>query len=219
MFERIINSLRKRSESKFDPSVFNDPAALKTEWSPLARGGANFKTHKLVQVYAGRYEFRPGLFMLLFASVFAMFGIGFASVSSFVILSSEKTPVYAVSAAMTGFGLLFALIGILIYRFASVPRVFDKDSGYYWKGRKEPELLRQSDNKNCVRLIDIAGVQIVSEYVRNSKSSYTSYELNLILKDGKRLNVTDHGNYEAIVKDAETIGQFLNVPVWNAAGR
>ena len=118
MFDRIINALKRRIETNFDPSVFNDPAALRTEWSPLVRGGSNFKTHKLVQVYANRYEFKPGLFMIIFASVFAMFGIGFASVSSFVIISQGETPAVAAAAAMTGFGLLFALIGIFIYRFA-----------------------------------------------------------------------------------------------------
>ncbi len=37
------------------------------------------------------------------------------------------------------------------------------------------------------------------------------YELNLILKDGSRLNVVDHGNRDALQGDARTLAEFLDV--------
>jgi Fe2+ transport system protein B len=42
------------------------------------------------------------------------------------------------------------------------------------------------------------------------------YELNLVLKDGKRLNVMDHSRRAHIRSDAQRLGQFLKVPIWDA---
>jgi hypothetical protein len=78
----------------------------------------------------------------------------------------------------------------------------------------------ESVKEHC-RLSDIHAIQLLQEYVSTSSSSgsssrYYSYELNLVLKDGNRLNVVDHGKLSLIRTDAEQLGQFLNVPVWDA---
>ena len=52
--------------------------------------------------------------------------------------------------------------------------------------------------------------------MRGNKSAYYSYEMNLVLNDGKRLNVVDHGNQAKLREDAQTLATFLNVPVWDA---
>jgi hypothetical protein len=36
-------------------------------------------------------------------------------------------------------------------------------------------------------------------------------------KDGKRVNVIDHGDLEKVRTDARTLAEFLNKPVWDAA--
>jgi hypothetical protein len=56
----------------------------------------------------------------------------------------------------------------------------------------------------------------LTEYVSGNKSSYYSYELNLVLDDGSRINVVDHGNLERLRSDAQTLSQFLGKPVWDA---
>ena len=66
-----------------------------------------------------------------------------------------------------------------------------------------------------------AAVQIVAEVVSqtdqyNRTRSYTSYELNLVLRDGRRLNVIDHAHYPCLLADAEALAAFLRVPVWDA---
>ena len=43
-----------------------------------------------------------------------------------------------------------------------------------------------------------------------------NYELNLVLKDGERINVVDHGNLKKIQDDANTLSNFLGKPVWDA---
>jgi len=45
---------------------------------------------------------------------------------------------------------------------------------------------------------------------------FTSYELNLVLKDGSRRNLVDHGNLPALRDDARELAGFLIVPLWDA---
>jgi hypothetical protein len=61
-----------------------------------------------------------------------------------------------------------------------------------------------------------ASFALWSEFVSGSKNSYHSYELNLVLNDGSRINVVDHGNLERLRSDASTLSRFLDKPVWDA---
>ena len=49
-------------------------------------------------------------------------------------------------------------------------------------------------------------------FISGSKSSYYSYELNLVLHDGSRINVVDQGNLKRLRSDANTLSQFLESP-------
>ena len=92
-----------------------------------------------------------------------------------------------------------------------------KKIGAYWKGRKSPrEVFNKSELKNFAELDDVHAIQLISEFVRGNKTSYHSYELNLVLQDGKRLNVIDHGNKNVIKENAETLSKFLDKPIWDA---
>lgn len=62
----------------------------------------------------------------------------------------------------------------------------------------------ESDGKNIIPLNQIHALQIISEWVPG-KSSYTSYELNIVLKDATRINIVDHNNIKQIRLDAEKI--------------
>ena len=94
--------------------------------------------------------------------------------------------------------------------------------GYYWRGKPDGY---ESAKHKC-RLIDIHALQIIQEHViqkntSNSNSTQTtsfhSYELNLVCKDGKRYNVLDHGEKHLLLQEAEKLSQFLGgKPVWNA---
>lgn len=79
MFEKLISMLTQGRKREIDLSIFRDELANKTEWTPLVRGGANFKTHKLVTVDMNRIEFRASLGSKLFAAVFSWQGSGLCS--------------------------------------------------------------------------------------------------------------------------------------------
>jgi hypothetical protein len=44
--------------------------------------------------------------------------------------------------------------------------------------------------------------------------SFYSYEVNLVLKEGKRLSVVDHPTSFLAKEDAQTLSTFLGVDIW-----
>ena len=84
------------------------------------------------------------------------------------------------------------------------------------EGRTSPvEASDRSVLKNFAALPDIYAIQLVSERCSGKNSAFYSYELNLVLQDGRRLNVIDHGNIDKLREDAKTLSGFLGKPVWD----
>lgn len=215
MFGKIMEALKNYgSKPPFDASVFNDPVALKTEWGPCKRGGANFRTHKLKLEFPNRAVFKPTGGAAVFYAVFLVLGLVFMG---FGILKgiNAGNMFNDDSIVIIGISSIFVAIGAVLIFFGMRPVVFDKTTGYFWKGFGEPDLYSLNNPKsNTVSFSEIYSLQIISELVRSNKSSYMSYELNLVLKDGNRKNVIDHGKLSKLREDGRNLAEFLNVPLW-----
>jgi len=200
----------------FDPGSLNDPIALKTKWTPAKGGGTNVGTHQLKKVSPNRVEFRPRTTALVFPTVFMIAGLVVGIGMSMVGLKDDITMLYF----GLPFGALFFLVGFFIFRSWREPRVFDRRSGLYWRGHKT-SVSSRPDNSTSWALDSVHAIQLISEHCTSNStdgrtSSYYSYELNLVLKDGGRLNVVDHGKHALIVQDAHNLASFLTVPLWDA---
>lgn len=64
-----------------------------------------------------------------------------------------------------------------------------------------------------IHLSELKGLQIIDESCWTQESRYTSYELNLVLSSGERINLMDHGNKSSLLDDAQTLSTFLNIPI------
>lgn len=219
MLEKIKAILKSVSKSRpvFDPSIFNDSLAMETQWNPLKGGGSNFRTHKLVQVDYTRIEFKSTLGAKLFSFVFMAFGVGIPAVIGYNIIQ-ESGDFFQLDVLFVGlFGLIFFGVGSFMFYWFAKPVIFDRTKGMYWKGWKTPQrYLTQNAVKEASRIGNIHALQIIPEFIRSDKSSYYSYELNLVLKDGSRMNVIDHGNAIKIREDAKMLSEFLGVPIWDS---
>lgn len=215
--ERLLEKLRRLAESRtaFDPRVFSDPVAEKTDWTPLKPGGTNFTTHRLIRE-GDRLEFKIAPGARVFALIFLLSGLGL--VAGFAVPLLLRQPlVFREQDIGAAVGMVFFAVGWFLYRFFNRPVVFDRRTGYFWKGRIPPDqAVNREALKDCCPLEEIRALQIIAERVRGDKSSYWSYELNLVLKDGRRLNVVDHGSLEVIRTDARACADFLQVPLWDA---
>jgi len=219
MFRSLAERWRRRIAGgrKIDPAVFGDPRALETQWIPAAPGGANFGTHRLIQVSANRVEFALTLAGKCFFLLFLLSGLGV------LLLQVNRIRIGTADPSGKDFwipllaGLAFAVIGAGLYWFGATPRVFDRTRGAFWRSRREPSLMEGiRRTKTSVPLDSIHALQLLAEYVSGDKSSYYSYELNLVLDDASRINVVDHGNLERLRGDARSLAQFLDIPLWDA---
>lgn len=117
--------------------------------------------------------------------------------------------------ALQLFGLVSAGIGgwLLVHSLRS--RIFDPQLQLYWAGRARRPPHPENDKVEQCRFDEIHAIQLLAESV-NGETSYISYEINLVLNDGRRLNVSDYGHATGAAEDAELLARFLDVPVWSS---
>ncbi|WP_341501363.1 hypothetical protein [Gallaecimonas sp. GXIMD4217] len=178
------------------------------DWTPLVRGGANFQTKKLVALANGNLQVKASWKMVLFGALFMAMGGG---IGGFIAYQMHLSGEGAALLFPLGLGLVFVAVGGGIIYFASRKAVFDRRRRLYYKGDANRP-------KESARFDDIKALQILAERCTSTdsdghRSSYTSYELNLVLPEGRRLNVMDHGNLERLHEDARRLAELLKVPV------
>ena len=220
LLEKLKQKLRMLTvqPAPFDPARFGDPVALQTQWTPAKGGGASFRTHKLAAMGPNRIEFRASIGAILFSLVFLLLGL--------VIFAALSASWFSGSASLVDPGLfvpllmslIFIALGVYMLSVGTAPIVFEKGRGVFWKGRKGPdEAIDSGNRRNFVRLDQVHALQLIAEYI-SGKNSFYSYELNLVLEDGKRVCVVDHGNLDKIREDAKALALFLGRPLWDATG-
>ncbi|MAO64775.1 MAG: hypothetical protein CL666_07220 [Balneola sp.] len=219
MFKKMIAKAQQRKEDYQNAmeerlNDFGDPLAKKIDWSPLKGGGTNFRTHTLTEDF-NRLSYKASKGAMFFAGIFAAVGV---LVPVFIIYGSigSGAEIFASENLIAaGFGSIFAIVGLYMFKLFTTPITFDKNVGFFWRGKNTPELYGKNDPSNSVRLSDIHALQLIAERIKSDNGSYFSFEINIITKEGERVHIVDHGNRRSIYEDAETISKFLNVPVWD----
>jgi hypothetical protein len=174
-----------------DPAVFGDPLALKTKWTPLSPGGASFATHRLRETDPGRLELKKSVGSFFFGATFVLVGLGTVA-----------------AGALDGPWFLMVLGGV----FAAAGTWFGWPTSQVFDGNSRQISLRTGP----LSFSAIHAVQIVKEHVRRNKKSYWSYELNLVLKDGERVNVVDHADLPRIQSESQMLKTLLGCKLWDA---
>jgi len=244
--DEMIRSMSGNREM-FEPSEFDDPVAMQTDWTPTKRGGTNFRSHKLAEPNSERLEFRLTTGAKLIYLIFLVAGLVMA-IASFCMFSFGEGQNNREALCLLGFGLVFMIVGGCVFYIKTAPIVFDSRRGFFWNTRKNPELMCEKRNskqvaepkkvhasehswivgksrntlKHFAELEKVHALQIIAELCSNETErgrrtkTYHSYELNLVLEDGKRINVIDHKSQDRLREDAGTISAFLDKPIWDA---
>lgn len=184
------------------PTDLTDPVALRTRWTPAKKGGFSARGSELVEVSPGRVEFQATVVNRLFGLIFLAVGIGI------LLFAPDHWSEFVKAIAV----LVFCSVGVVFTYQARRKIVFDADSREF--------LSQYPLSTERFPLSDIHAIQLLTEAVRNkggdgSSFHYKSHEINLVLKSGRRVNVADHGDLEAIRADADRLANFLGVPVWD----
>lgn len=188
------------------PAQQTNPAQL-TSWVPMTVGsGIGVRMQRLIEVSPGRLEFHSSWQRLAICWLIGGFGITVISIlASFAISGAPDGGVFYAS-----FAVLAAAFSLLMRRNYT-PRVFDRTSGLYWRGFQQPAI----DSKHRCRLVSIRAVQILRE-VGSGRRQIGSYELNLVLNDGRRMHLAAYGRLKTVRDDAIPLAQFLGCKIWDS---
>jgi hypothetical protein len=208
--EQLGKALGAEPATVLEPASFDDPLALRIEWTPASKQGANFRTHLLAESSPGRLEFKTTLTTKAFCLAFIVAGIGIFAAgmdwSSDASVADWLMPLLM--------GLAFAGLGAALLWFQGTPRVFDRPSGWFWVGWRLAPGAPLADATRC-RLADIHALQVLRTR-HTGKNAYWSYELNVVTREARRIHVVSHGAPKSLKTDAQTLAAKLGVKLWDA---
>jgi hypothetical protein len=167
----------------------------KFDWTPLRPGGTAYSTHRLVATNRG----------LVFARswrnwAWTLGGLLFA-------------------ASLTAAGVLSLLRGSFLGGFIVLPLgmllVTGALMGLWSRAvRFEAEQRTVAIGGRRVPFSEVFAVQLLGERVREEEApDFDSYELNLVLRDGTRLNVVDHANRGQLEQEAQQLARLIDCQV------
>lgn len=218
MFKQLLGMLSKwlTGRQPFDPFQLNDPVAMQTSWAAAHEGGPAFANHRSVLVNPDRLEFRMRFVDRFFNVIFILLGVGFVASLAFIVLTDIVPQNRFMLIPLVG-SLVMATFGGYGMWLATFRIVFDKRSGLFWKGRRQPAGdFEETGLCETADLVNIHAVQLISKTCSGRKGPVLRYELNLVLEEGHRINVFDHSSRRRIRKDAAFITAFLEKPLWDA---
>ena len=196
-----------------DPLEFSIEKDEPVDWTkitPRAKfGGSWWRTHHLVALNKEILMFVPSVLVLLL-------GAFFLSVGVYLIFLVFRLEDWFAPFLLGG---VLCLSGIKLMLMHTVAW-FHKGSGNYTKRIETSQKLFNTGigklllrKQASVKLIDISAIQLLKEKVVDSDGDFYSYEINLVMKKGKRINVVDHGNEKAATSQAKRLATFLKIPL------
>lgn len=195
----------------------DDPIAKAIEWAEGAEGGGGVG-HKLRHVGSNRLEFQPHHPRSWYIVTLLM-GVGAATLVYF----GSGAIGQIILALLCFMGL--SAVGWLFFRFSMTPVVFDKSSGIFWVGRKQPvQVFGNPPSKSFGRIDDIYALQLILTYISTRSGDDTSslghtyprYQINLVMKNGTRINVVNYrSSDDSLKKNANALSMFLEKPLWD----
>lgn len=200
------------------------------DWSRLSKsvnpGGRAWKTHHLLALNKNVLWFIPSVFVW-FIGLIPLFVD--AILFFFLVLLSQE--IYLTQDwALLGPFLFLLLLFVLLFMFGAKYfmlhpiAIFNKRKGLF---KKRKENFDDFERINLIHILmkekvsaelgEVMAIQLLKEKVGKKKDlEFISYEINLVLNDGHRINVVNHGNEKAVIKQAKRLATFLGVELYAA---
>ena len=177
------------------------PLAQQISWQPIQKNGQPLK-NMILQSIEGTLEFHLNILSKFFYFSIMIMGIDLTVYATIELLSYDFHNTFW--SALLGF--TFICVGIYMFSKQALAHVFDKEKNVYFK---QNEKLKKEDE---VPLSNIKALQVIA-YTEEEKRQA---ELNLILKDGKRVYVCsyDANDYARVEQDVKKISSYIDKPVF-----
>ena len=221
MWEKFKAAFRHDAATA-DPAVFGGELALKTGWEPIGGASASFCTHRLkIDPVYGSMRFAGTAanifigFVIVIFIAFVFFILGQVSLSAIPSLGNACRQ-HPLLFAVFALGLIPVILGCWIYRKMNPWIVFDTQNGAFFVASGNPQRIADvTVLKNYTPFREVGALQLLEKWVQGGRSSYMAYELNLVRKDGERVQVVSHGDYKKLAEDAAALSEQLRVPLWD----
>ncbi len=159
----------------------------------LLKNGPKFCTHVAV-IKDDLFYFKPTSKSIAYSMIYFVMAIVLFIGAMIVFQHTGKLdlPLF-----LTGFGLGIGLLGLKVTGDYLALIKFDKSHGAYERKHYRP-----------VALDNIVGLQINQK----QQLSYACYELNLLTKGGRRMNILNHNGLAEMRREGKQLAEFLGLP-------
>jgi len=183
----------------------NEPIKKTISWQPIKNNGIPL-TNMILKSIEGTLELRLNIlsrFLYFSLIILGSFLLFYATIA--LLSYNFLDTLWSIT-----LGFLFTGIGIYTFSIQALPHKFDKEKNLYFKQNENLE------RENETPLHDIHALQIISYTQENEGKKEQQAELNLILKNGKRVYVCSYKEeeYTRIKQDTQKIAQYINKPIW-----
>ena len=207
-----------------DPRYFDDPVAMRTGWEPLSPGGSRYTTNRLRESAPQVLSFQPTAYRHYQSLVHLVSLLVFGNALIVSLLRDELNinrpdewwVISMLVQILVGCGVTLVLLNrsIVVDANAAEVRLGLPRLGWLNQFPWLRKLLCRS-----LPFSEIHSIQLLDEEVRiPHEQMFWSYELNLLLRDGKRINLIDHRNQREICWDAGDLSRMMDVPIWDFIG-
>ena len=215
---------------------FNDPIADQTQWHSIARVTEEnaFLSHFIKKDKKGTIYIKKCILSFFFPLLIIAMGVVLMGLLLYAFVKTINDLIFGLIDLTTLFNqiyssgseilvppiflilsVVFVFVGIHSFRSHLVPVVFSVSKGYFYKGHlEEHEHPREKESISWCLLEEIVALQLLSTE-RHGEDMADLFEINIIQKNGTRINVEHNCNLKNLRKCACTLAQLLNVPLWD----
>lgn len=163
----------------------------------LIKNGPKFRSHTIVFQETKAY-LKPTLSALMFCLIYVLVGVFLLGLAAYIYRESRQVDlVIFLSIAGAAIGTFGIILLQPFMKFAA----FDKASGEFNNNADRP-----------IKLVNITSLQITNKTITSKHGlSYPCYELNVLTKYGRRMNILNHNDLGQMALDAGQLSAFLDV--------
>jgi hypothetical protein len=193
----------------------DDPVALKVSWNAFNASSTNFK-NQAIDVSDDKIRIKQPKKMDQLTALFLAPGI-----ATFLYgLSDFFSGDWLFGFFMILLGSVLGGIGFNLLKKTSNDFTLDLTKGTYHVGNHLDEVSQRDRFVNGY-IKDIHALQILKERIASSSKdgkskSHNNYEVNIVLKDGERINIMEHQHIEYVNSYAVKLSGILGVSIWKA---
>lgn len=165
----------------------------------LIKNGPKFLSHT-VMIKGQIAYLRPTMSAMMFCVIYIVVGTFLLGLAGVIYWNARQLDL---TIFIGSFGIIIGVFGLALIKPFMKRARFDQVSGRF-----------DNNQDRDVKLQHIVSLQVLNKVVvRGQAPSYPCYELNLLTKNGRRINILNHNDLPQMQLDALVLGQFLKVDV------